>query len=372
VSPRLAVLIDTRRALQASVEVVENLEMANKRIAELENGMEEMRGGFAELHAKLAESEARNTELKIILDSDAGDVPELKRRAEADAKRIAKLEKEVKDYKKEIKRLELRVEEVEEELEECQEERDDYEGQHESAELALEMAEKKFTEELRGRDERIAELEEALGQEQEEVEDTRATLERKSESLRVCARVEDGNLKRIAELTADCHEKDRVLQAYEEEMEKLNYQLADYISSYRDAQEKLEASHTEIKRIAERSRAKDAELDEKDCELAEVRENMKELLHGYLAENARANKAGHELLKKLEEAEEAEARQAGEDLKEAMAKAGWGEPTTTTTTTTTTTEKVTYIGSINTESASFKRYIASLPEDERREIMGEA
>ena len=74
--------------------------------------------------------------------------------------------------------------------------------------------------------------------------------------------------------------------------------------------------------MGERSRAKDAELDEKDCELAEVRENMKELLHGYLAENARANKAGHELLKKLEEAEEAEARQAGEDLKVAMAKAG--------------------------------------------------
>jgi chromosome segregation ATPase len=252
---------------------------------------------------RIAELEARNKELQFILDSDAGDVPELRRRAKADAKRIAELEKEV---------------------EELEEERDDFEGQHESAELALEMAEKKHAKDIKGRDERIAELEEALKQEQEEVEDTRATLERKSESLRVCARVEDANLKRIAELMAQ-----------------------------------QEASHKEIKRMGERSRAIKAELDEKDCELAEVRERMKEMLHLYLAENARANKAGTELLKKLEGLEEGEAREAGEAMMKAMA----GTPMVPAE------PEVTHIGSINTESASFKRYIASLSEEERMEII---
>jgi chromosome segregation ATPase len=297
---------------------------------------------------RIAELEQRNKELQIILDSDAGDVPELKRRLKADAKRIAELEKE--------------VEELEDQVEELEAERDDFEGQHESAELALEMAEKKHAKEIKGRDERIAELEEALAQEQEEVEDTRATLERKSESLKVCARVEDGNLMRIAELKA---ERDALLVRLEASHSERNKELKGVYAE-------LDASHMEIKRMGERSRAKDAELDEKDNELAEVREHMKELLHGYLAENARANKAGTELLKKLEAQEEEEARQAGEAVKVAMAKAGWGEPTTTTTTTTTTTEEVTYIGSIDTTSTSFKRYIASLPEDERREIMGTA
>jgi chromosome segregation ATPase len=217
---------------------------------------------------RIAELEARNKELQIILDSDAGDVPELKRRLE---------------------KADKRIEELEEELEEMEEERDDFEGQHESAELALEMAEKKHAEAIKGRDERIAELEEALKQEQEEVEDTRASLER---------------------------------------------------------------SHTELKRMGDSSRAIQAELDEKDCELAEVRERMKEMLHLYLAENARANKAGLELLKKLEGLEEEEAREAGEAMMKAMA-----EP------------EVTHIGSINTESASFKRYIASLSEEERMEII---
>ena len=224
---------------------------------------------------RIAELEARNKELQFILDSDAGDVPELKRR---------------------LKKADKRIEELEEELEEMEEERDDFEGQHESAELALEMAEKKHAEAIKGRDERIAELEEALKQEQEEVEDTRASLER---------------------------------------------------------------SHTELKRMGDSSRAIQAELDEKDCELAEVREHMKEMLHLYLAENARANKAGTELLKKLEGLEEEEAREAGEAMMKAMA----GTPMVPAE------PEVTHIGSINTESASFKRYIASLSEEERMEII---
>ena len=282
-----------------SASDAELLLTGRKRIAELEAGMEEMRGGFAELHAKLAESEKRNKELQIILASDAGDVPELRRRLEGRDERIEELEHEVKDYESEVKGMEERIGELEDELEECQEERDDFEGQHESAEQALEVAEKK----LKGYEERIAELEEALKQEQEEVEDTRATL--KAE---------------------------------------------------------VERSHKEIKRIGDSSRAIQAELDEKDCELAEVREHMKELLHGYLAENARANKAGTELLKKLEAQEEEEAREAGEAMMKAMA----GTPMVPAE------PEVTHIGSINTASASFQRYIASLPEDERREILGMA
>ena len=210
---------------------------------------------------------------------------------------------------------------------------------------------------LEGRDERIGELEEQveeLDTERDELVDEvraqRHTLAQKSESLRLCARVEDAHLKRIAELEEQVEELEEQVEDLEGERDEIERERDGLL-------EKLERADTHIKRMGERSRAKDAEMDELDCELAEVREHMKEMLHLYLEQNERANNIGEELLKRLKQNE----KQAGDAMNkvEEAPKA----PTTTTT------EEVTYIGSINTESPSFKRYLASLPEDERREIL---
>jgi len=174
------------------------------------------------------------------------------------------------------------------------------------------------------------------------------------------ARVEE-NAKRIEELKEELEERDEIEREHNKELEEVEAER-DEIERERDGLlEKLERAHTEIKRMGERSRAKDAEMDELDCELAEVREHMREMLHLYLEQNERANNIGGELLKRLEQNE----KQAGDAMKKVEEK----PKAQTTTTTTTTTAEVTFIGSINTESPSFKRYIASLPEDERREIL---
>jgi hypothetical protein len=65
-----------------------------------------MSGTYANLEdalKRIAELEQRNKELQFILDSDAGDVPELKRRLEKAEERIEELEDELGELKKERK-----------------------------------------------------------------------------------------------------------------------------------------------------------------------------------------------------------------------------------------------------------------------------
>ena len=62
-----------------------------------------MSGTYANLEdalKRIAELEARNNELQFILNSDAGDVPELKHRLEKAEERIAELEEELKKERK--------------------------------------------------------------------------------------------------------------------------------------------------------------------------------------------------------------------------------------------------------------------------------
>ena len=124
---RLAMLVDFRRAIQDCDKRIAELEGAPKEQHFILDSVRQWRGWLEEEEKKRAELEARNKGLQDILTS--------------------------------VRRV---VERLEGELEECQEERDDFEGQHECAELALEEAKKKHAEEIKGRDERIAELEKRM------------------------------------------------------------------------------------------------------------------------------------------------------------------------------------------------------------------